>query len=150
MSPEYFFSIVGGISRSWVSALDFKASLKRGCRSLDLGPANQIHRASLPAQSVKNLPAVQESTCSAGDLGSIPGSGRSPGEGNGNPLQYSCPENAVNRGAWWATGHGIARVGHGLTTKPPIRFTSGRLCSKRTRRRGVWCLGGPLLVMQAA
>ncbi|MCH3754006.1 hypothetical protein LZB89_09000, partial [Campylobacter coli] len=41
----------------------------------------------------------------AGDLGSILGSGRSPGEGNGNPLQYSCLENPMDRGAWWATVH---------------------------------------------
>ena len=41
-----------------------------------------------------------ESTCNAGDAGSIPGSGRSPGEGNGNPLQYSCLENATDRGVW--------------------------------------------------
>ena len=45
----------------------------------------------------------KESACSAGDLGSIPGSGRSPAEGNGNPLQYSCLENPVDRGAWQAT-----------------------------------------------
>ena len=44
---------------------------------------------------------------SAGDLGSIPGSGRSPGEGNGNPLQYSCLENPMDKGAWQATVHGI-------------------------------------------
>ena len=43
----------------------------------------------------------KESACSAGDQGSIPGSGRSPGEGNGNPLQYSCLENPMDRGAWW-------------------------------------------------
>ena len=42
----------------------------------------------------------KESTCSAGDLGLIPGSGRSPGEGNGNPLQYPCLENSMDRGAW--------------------------------------------------
>ena len=47
-----------------------------------------------------------------GELGSIPGLGRSPGEGNGNPLQYSCLENAIDRGAWRATVHGIARVRH--------------------------------------
>ena len=45
----------------------------------------------------------KESACNAGDLGSIPGLGRSPGEGNGYPLQYSCLENSVDRGAWWAT-----------------------------------------------
>ena len=44
----------------------------------------------------------------AGDLGLIPGSGRVPGEGNGNPLQYSCLENPMDRGAWWATIHGVA------------------------------------------
>ena len=44
---------------------------------------------------------------SAGDLGSIPGSGRSPGEGNGNPLQYSCLENPMDKGAWQATVHGV-------------------------------------------
>ena len=44
-----------------------------------------------------------------GDLGSIPGEGRSSGEGNGNPLQYSCLENPMDRGAWWATVHGVAK-----------------------------------------
>ena len=45
----------------------------------------------------------------AGDVGSIPGLGRSPGEGNGNPLQYSCLEISMDRGAWWATVHGFAK-----------------------------------------
>ena len=49
------------------------------------------------------------SACSVGDLGSIPGLGRSPGEGNGNPLQYSCLENSMDGGAWWATVHGVAK-----------------------------------------
>jgi len=50
--------------------------------------------------------------CNVGDLGSIPGLGRSPGEGNGNPLQYSCLENCVNGGPWWATQSiGLQRVG---------------------------------------
>ena len=51
---------------------------------------------------------VKASACNAGDLGSIPGSGKSPGEGNGNPLQYSCLENPMDRGAWWAIVHGVA------------------------------------------
>ena len=55
---------------------------------------------------VKNPPA---SAGDAGDLGSIPGSGRSPGEGNGNPLQYSCLGNPMDRGAWGATVHGVAK-----------------------------------------
>ena len=47
---------------------------------------------------------VKEYACNAEDLGSIPGSGRSPGEGNGNLLQYSCLENSMDRGAWWVYG----------------------------------------------
>ena len=50
----------------------------------------------------------KESACNAGDLSSIPRSGISPGEGNGNPLQYTCLENPMDRGAWWATVHGDA------------------------------------------
>ena len=49
------------------------------------------------------------SACSAGNPGSIPGLGRSPGEGNGNPLQYFCLENSMDLGAWWATVHGVAK-----------------------------------------
>ena len=52
---------------------------------------------------------VKASACNAGDLSSIPGSGRSPGEGNGNPLQYSCLENLMDGGAWWATVHRVAK-----------------------------------------
>ena len=52
---------------------------------------------------------VKASACNAGDLSSIPGSGRSPGGGNGNPLQYSCMENPMDGGAWWATVHGVAK-----------------------------------------
>ena len=51
----------------------------------------------------------KESTCNAGDIGLIPESGRSPREGYGNPLQYSCLENFMDRGAWWATVHGVAK-----------------------------------------
>ena len=49
------------------------------------------------------------SACSAGDQGSIPGSGRAPGEGNGNPLQYLCPENSMDRGAWPPAVHGVVK-----------------------------------------
>jgi len=51
----------------------------------------------------------KESACNAGYADSIPGSGRSPGEGHGNPLQYSCLENPMDRGAWWATVHGVTK-----------------------------------------
>ena len=55
---------------------------------------------------VKNLPAKAGDTR---DVGSIPGSGRSPGGGNGNPLQYACLENLVDGGPWWATVHGVTK-----------------------------------------
>ena len=59
---------------------------------------------------VKNLPA------NARDMGSVPGSGRSPGEGNDNPLQYSRLGNPMDRGAWGAAVHGVARIRHDLAT----------------------------------
>ena len=63
-----------------------------------------LNRASLVTQMVKNLPAMW------GDLGSIPGSGRSPQGGHGNPLQYSCLENPMDRRAWLAIVHGVAKI----------------------------------------
>ena len=54
----------------------------------------------------------KDTACNAGDPGSIPGSGRSPGEGNGNPLQYSCLENPVDKGAWGAESLGLQRIRH--------------------------------------
>ena len=58
---------------------------------------------------------VKASAYNAGDPGSIPGSGKSSGEGNGNPLQYSCLENPMDGGAWWATVHGVAKSRTGLS-----------------------------------
>ena len=60
--------------------------------------------------------AGRESACIAGDLDSIPGLGRSPGGGPGNPLQSSCLENPMDKGAWRATAHGVTRVGHNWAT----------------------------------
>ena len=65
---------------------------------------------------VKNPPARSGDTR---DMGLFPGLRRSPGIGNGNPLQYSCLENYMDRGAWRATVHGVTRVGQDLVTKPP-------------------------------
>ena len=73
-----------------------------------------------------------------GNLGWIPGSGRSPGEGNGYPLQYSCLENSMNGGAWWATVHGVAKSWTRLSN---FTFTLGlpwwlrpyRICLPRSR-----------------
>ena len=64
------------------------------CHSIEGFPGGSV---------VKNLPANAE------DVGSVPGWGRSPGEGNGNPLKYSCLGNPMDRGAWWATVHGVAK-----------------------------------------
>ena len=60
----------------------------------------------------------KESACKAGDLGLIPGSDISPGEGNGNPSQYSCLENPMDGGAWQATVHGVAKSQTGLSNFP--------------------------------
>ena len=68
------------------------------------GRARIICWASVVAQMVKNPPAKAE------DVGSIPDLGRSPETGNGNLLQYSCLENPMDRGAWWATVHGVAEL----------------------------------------
>ena len=59
---------------------------------------------------------MQKITCNARDLGLIPGSGRSPEEGNGNPLEHSCLENPMDRGAWQAIVYGVTRVIHDLVT----------------------------------
>ena len=72
----------------------------------------------LPHASILGLPlwlCGKESTCNVGDLGSIPGLGRSPGEGNGKPLQYSCLENPMDGGDWQATVHGVAKSWARLT-----------------------------------
>ena len=64
------------------------------------------------AHVMRGLPcwlSDEESICSSGDAGYIPGSGRCPGGGNGNPLQYSCLENPMDGGAWWAIIHGVGR-----------------------------------------
>ena len=71
-------------------------------------------KTSLVAQTVKHLSTMWE-----GDLGSSPGLGRSPAEGNGNPLQDSCLENPMDREAWRAIVHGVTRVRHDLATSPP-------------------------------
>ena len=65
---------------------------------------HKLENSDFPCSSVG-----KESACSARDLGSIPGLGRSPGEGNGNPLQYPCLENLMDSGAWWAAVHGVLK-----------------------------------------
>jgi len=81
----------------------------------------------------------KESSCNArisaydaGDLGSISGLRRSPGEGNGNPLQYSCLGNPMDRGAWWATVHGVARVRHDLAINHHNNVIRNSIASNNT------------------
>ena len=72
----------------------------------------QEQEARVSAGPPRGFPGGSEdkaSACNAGDPSLIPGLGRSPGEGNGNLLQYSCLENPMDRGAWWATIHGVAK-----------------------------------------
>ena len=76
-----------------------------------------------------------EFTCSAGDLGSIPGFGRCPGEGHGYPLQYSCLENPMDRGAWWATAY---RVRHDRDSHFHFTMPTCDLCDWEE----VWCKEG--------
>ena len=78
--------------------------MEKLCRymAFKMGQERAILRTSLVAQTVK------ASAYKVGDPGSIPGSGRASGEGNGNPLQYCCLEISTDEGAWWATVHGVS------------------------------------------
>ena len=68
---------------------------------------------------VKNKQTKKKTLANAGDsMGSVPGSGRLPGEGNGNPFQYSCLRNPMDRGAWQPIEHEVTRIGHDLAIKP--------------------------------
>ena len=105
---------------------------------------------SLPSLIHWNLPFCfprssdsKASACNAGDMGSIPGSGRSPGEGHGNPLQYSCLENPMDKGAWQATVHGVPRsqtrwkqlkVSHTSTPWNSEKGTQKGFCVQETHR----------------
>ena len=93
-----------GISCCGIQALGVQASPVVACR-----PSCSVTCGIFPDQGQNPyISSVgKESACNAGDLGLIPGSGRSPGEGNGNPLQYSCLENPTDRGVWQATVHGV-------------------------------------------
>ena len=68
---------------------------------------------------------VKNPTANAGDTGLISGLGRLPGDGNGNPLQYSCLENPMDRGTWWATVHGVAKSWTQLSTHVPFFVSPG-------------------------
>ena len=85
-----------------IARRDKKGFLGDQCKEIEEN--NRMGKTSLVAQRLK-----RESACNAGDLGLIPGLGRSPGKGNGNPLQYSCLENPMDGGVWWATVHVFAK-----------------------------------------
>ena len=109
MSPPLFKEIDHVSCHCWKALFPILHIAEKGARYILLTQprflANAISKegASLVTQVVKHLPS------NVGNLGSIPGSRRSPGGGNGNPLQYSCLENPMDRGAWWATVHGVAK-----------------------------------------
>ena len=100
------------IRQNWICILGL--SYIRICTSTSLGklPIISSYRWGLPW-----CLSSKESTCQCKRCNLIPGSGRSPGGGNDNPLQYSYLRNPMDRGAWRATAHGVARVRHDLTTK---------------------------------
>ena len=83
-------------------------------KDLELGKSGEVTElGSLGILSLgksQSLSVIQENAFSVGDVASIAGWRRSPGEGNGNPLQCSCLGNPMNRGDWWATGHGVTRL----------------------------------------
>ena len=85
---------------------------------------------------------VKTSACNVGDLGSIPGSGRSPGEGNGNPLQYSCLENPMGRGAWWATVRRVAKSGTWLSDFTFFHFHRWHRCPLEIMFTSILCMCG--------
>ena len=78
----------------------------------------------------------KESTCDIGNKGSIPGLGRSSGEGNGNPLQYSCLENSTDRRVWWATVHGVAKSQTRLSTLHGVTKSQTRLSMHAPKQTG--------------
>ena len=102
----------------WGRGTDYKAlvGMWPACAALPGFYLRLLPRYGFPGGSVG-----EESACNAGHLGSIPGSGRSPGEGNGYPVQYSCLENSTDRGTWWTTAHGVARIWTGLSN-PHFHF----------------------------
>ena len=95
------------------------------------GVAQSRTRLKRLSSSIGLLCSGKESACNAGDLGSIPESGRSSGEGNGNPLQYSCLENSMDRGAWWATVHGVTKSQTRLRLTYTHRLPSGAASGRR-------------------
>ena len=107
--------------------LDFMDSFKQS-QMFPCGSSYKIYDLEEPVGAV-----VKESNCrvgGTGDMGSIPGLGRSPGERNGNPLQYSCLGSPMDRGAWWATVHGVAESRTRLSTEYICIPQGSSLCGR--------------------
>ena len=115
---SYLLLLLSRFSRVWLCATPQTAAPQA---PPSLGFFRQEHWSGLPSPfpafraffiSIMGFPGGSDSkeyACNAGDLGSIPGSGRYPGRGHGNPLQYSCLESSMDRGNWQATGHGVVK-----------------------------------------
>ena len=95
----------------------------------------------------------KESTCNARDIGDVDstlGLGRSPGVGNVNPLQYSCLENPMDRGDWWATAHGSQRVRHEWSDWTCMPGEGHTRTQKSIEKEVSWCFWSPVLALQAS
>ena len=93
----------------------FRQALKENTNPLRSSFSQSIMSAYYGARASKVALVIKNPAANAGNIrnvGSVPGLGRSPGGGHGNPLQYSCLENPMDRGAWWAIVHGVAKIGH--------------------------------------
>ena len=121
LSTESFINKFRSLNHRWKSVLDKELGLPKSISTtlmrlwegrLKVKEMYEVF-GDFPYSSIRKV-----SACNAEDLGSIPGSGRSPGEEHGNPLQYSCLENPIDRGAWRAIAHEVTRVRHDLATKP--------------------------------
>ena len=128
---EAWCAAVHGVTKTWTRLRDLTIMDSTTDLAVDLFSANSVTegweipaiildylllrligsslRLPLDSQGFPSSSAGKESTWNAGELGLIPGLGISPGEGNGYPLQYSCLENSMDRGAWQATVHGVAK-----------------------------------------
>ena len=121
MDRGAWWATVHGVTKSQTQLSNFTFIPKIQCLPWLPAPTHHHnhHRSNIILGSWAHNSISKESACNAGHLSLIPGSGRSPGEGNGNPPHYSCLENPMDRGAWQATLHEVTRVGRNLATKPP-------------------------------
>ena len=108
---KYFSIIFSGLCFSICFPTEIKQfpEIRCGTFSLCLNICSAFKKNMIFFEQERVFKKASSNITNAGDLGLIPGLARSPGEGHGNPLQYSCLENPRDRGAWWATVHGVAK-----------------------------------------